>query len=373
MHRRGENRSVVRSIIRALRRSSQHEGLGGVKEPPSGIRELASAGASGQLAARLELRHLRYFAAVVQHETIGRAAEHLDLTQPALSRQLRDLEEIIGVALLNRSPRGVIPTLAGESLNADAVRILRTADQMGPEAQRALRGTSGNCVVGVVASPLVWDVITHAVADCAARLPAVDVAVEDVPTPKQTTALREARLDVALGHRYPIAPELDANLTRSLLLPDMMNTAIVSVNHPLAKKPEISLADLAELPLLFMKRAFSPAFHDVVMSAFAHAHFTPLIDGEYDGLPTVWALASQGMGWCLGMASQREYPPYACVAVKLKDFNLPWGCELVHRRDESRPAVLEVIRALHDAARAIHDAGMTSKEMKYWPQSEQTA
>src|SRR5216117_1285362 len=75
---------------------------------------------------------------------------------PALSRQLRDLETEVGVSLLTRTSRGVVPTLAGEALNRDALSILRAADGLSSEAQRALRGTAGDCVVGVVPSPLVW-------------------------------------------------------------------------------------------------------------------------------------------------------------------------------------------------------------------------
>src|SRR6185436_17015167 len=72
-HRRGDSRPVVQSVLRAVRRTAQHAGLGGVQaEPPSGVRKLAAA--SHVVASRLELRHLRYFAAIIEHESIGRAA-----------------------------------------------------------------------------------------------------------------------------------------------------------------------------------------------------------------------------------------------------------------------------------------------------------
>jgi DNA-binding transcriptional LysR family regulator len=360
-------------VLRSLRRSAQHEGLGGLKEPPSGIRALASARDTGASLQRLELRHLRYFTAIVEHESIGRAAEHMELTQPALSRQVRDLEDIVGVPLLTRTARGVQPTLAGSAFFNDAVRILATAEQMAPEARRALRGTAGNCVVGIVASPLAWEMITNAVADCADRLPDIEISVEDVPTPRQAAAVREARLDVALGHSYPSSSELDPNIARQLLLPDRMNTALVSKQHPLAAREDIALSDLATLPFLFMQRVFCPALYDAVMAAMSRAGYAPPIDGEYDGLPTVWALAAQDMGWCLGTASQIAYPPHGLVALRIRDFDLPWGCELVYRRDEMRPAVLEVIRAIRESAHAMRDAGMTSQETKYWPRVGRSA
>jgi len=371
MHRRGDKRPAVHSILRAIRRTAQRDATSPAAEPPSGIRLMVEP-EEHRYASRLELRHLRYFAAMVEHESIGRAAEALDLTQPALSRQLRDLEGEIGLPLFTRTSRGVVPTLAGEALAREIRSVLRMADGLASEAQRAVRCTAGGCVVGVVTSPLVWDTVTRAVADCAARLPAIDVRLEDVPTPRQSPALREARIDVGLGHRYPAVPNVDPNVVRVTLLPDMLNMALVSRRHPLAGRRELCLRDLTDVPFLFMKRAFSAVFHDHVMSMFARAGYIPRVDGEYDGLPTVWALAAQGLGWCLGSDSQRAYAPDGCVAIRLVDFEMPWGCELVYRRDESSAPVLEFIAAMRRAASEIA-AGMASQENEYWSPLEVSA
>jgi DNA-binding transcriptional LysR family regulator len=220
----------------------------------------------------------------------------------------------------------------------------------------------------LAASPIIWETITKVVADCAARLPEISITVEDVPTPRQGKALHEAKLDLAIGHRYPSISDLDPGIGRSPLLPDMFNQALISAQHPLAGEAEISLKDLADLPFLFMRRQFSPALYDLVMSTFERASFRPKIEGTYDGLPTVWALSAQGMGFTLGMASQRKYPPYGVVAVRLKDFNLQWGAELSCRSDEARPAVVAVIQAIHQAAAELMEESMTSQETKYWPQ-----
>lgn len=360
MHRRGDARPAVRSILNSIKRSAERDAA-----RLSGAMAAIDAVDSQPVPIRLELRHLRYFAAIVQHESIGRAAEALELTQPALSRQLKSLEEDVGVELLTRTARGVVPTLAGESLHHDSLAILGAADRLGSEAHRALRGTAGNCVVGVVASPLAWETVARAVSDCGDRLPFIDIRVEDTPTPKQACALREARLDVAVGHRYPTAPDLDPSIVRELLLSDRMNMALVGASHPLATRNEITLKDLADLPFMFMKRPFSPSLYDVVMGTFARAGFAPRIEGEYDGLPTVWALAAQGLGWALGSASQRLSPPQGVVALPIRDFDMPWGLELAFRRGESRMPVLEMITALRRAAQDV-EKGMTATTNKYW-------
>jgi DNA-binding transcriptional LysR family regulator len=360
MHRRGDMRPAVRSILTSIRRAAERDAVHTLDRVTASV-----AAECDPVSMRLELRHFRYFAAIVQHESIGRAAEALELTQPALSRQLRTLETEVGVELLTRTARGVVPTLAGESLHHNSLAILAAADRLGSEAHRAVRGTAGNCVVGVVASPLAWDTAAKAVADCNERLPFIEVRVEDAPTPRQATALREARLDVAIGHRYPTVPDLDPSIVREPLLPDRMNMALVGTHHPLATRGEITLKDLADVPFMFMKRAFSPALYDVVMGTFARAGFGPRIEGEYDGLPTVWALAAQGLGWALGSASQSGAPPQGVVAVRISDFDMPWGLELAFRRGEARMPVLEMINAFRNAAHEMQ-AGMAAPTNKYW-------
>jgi len=88
----------------------------------------------------------------------------------------------------------------------------------------------------------------------------------------------------------------------------------------------------------------------------ARCGYRPRIDGEYDGLTTVWSLAAQGLGWCLGAASQRAVPPPGLTAVPISGFSVPWGSELIHREGESREAVLAVLAAVVRAtAAAEHD------------------
>ena len=367
-HRRGDNRPVIRSVLGALRRAARKEGFAPTgREPDSGVKEIP-ASQRDVASSRIELRHLRYFVATVENETIGRAAEALGITQPALSRQLRDLEEDIGAGLLNRTARGITPTLAGDTLCSDAVRILRAADQLTLEAHRAQRGAAGHCVLGIAPTPLIWEIVTAAVADLSQRLPDIDATVDDVATPNQSAALSEGSVDIAIGHHYPSVPGLDNRLGRLPLLPDTLDMALISEKHPLAQRAEIELADLSDVPFLFMQRDFSPGFYDYVISTFTRAGFVARIEGEYNGLPTVWALAAQGLGWCLGSQSQRSFAPAGLVAVRIKDLDVPWGCEVAYRRDETRPAVLEVLRAVQEASRRIKEESMASHERKYWPQ-----
>jgi DNA-binding transcriptional LysR family regulator len=365
VHRRSENRPVVLSVLSSLRRLAR-EDSGPMESEVTRRRTLPPDERTGR-ASRVELRHLRYLVAAIDHESIGRAAEALGLTQPALSRQIRDLEDEVGATLITRTPRGVAPTLVGESLRSDARRILTAASRLGSEAKRAVRGAQGRVVIGAAASAMSWDILTRAVAARTNADPDADLHVDDVPTPRQATALRDARLDLAIGHRFPSRPEIDDSVVRDLLLPDALGTALLAEGHPLAKRREIEVAELGPLPFLFIKRDFSPALYDVVMSELAALDYVPRIGGTYDAMPSIWAIVAQGLGWGLGATSQQARPPLGLVAVPLKGLLIPWGCELSYRRGEARPSVLAMIDAIRDAAQAVEQESMTSPAKKYWP------
>src|SRR5437764_1063330 len=97
----------------------------------------------------MELRHLRYFAAVARERGFGRAASTLNVAQPALSRQVKDLEGEVGVPLLDRGTRGVSVTPAGEALLGCAGQVLDQVDEALIACRRAAAGREGRCVLAV--------------------------------------------------------------------------------------------------------------------------------------------------------------------------------------------------------------------------------
>src|SRR6202048_1122698 len=103
----------------------------------------------------MELRHLRYFVAVGEEQHFGRAAEHLHVAQPALSRQIQDLEREIGFLLFDRLPRGVRLSAAGKLFLTDAQRILQDVDEAKRRAERIALGKAGRVRSGI-AMALSW-------------------------------------------------------------------------------------------------------------------------------------------------------------------------------------------------------------------------
>ena len=294
----------------------------------------------------LELRDLRYFVAVVEDLSIGRAAERLGISQPAVSRQIQHLERDLGVALINRTSRGIAPTSAGQALYDDAVDIIAQVDRLASEVARGERAVAGECMIAAVPSGEVRGLITRTIRNAAASFPGIEFKVENVATPLQPQAIHSGQFDIGICHPFPglVAGFPDLNCRQ--IMSDRIDSALLPTFHPLATRDEIELQDLADIPFLFFRRDFHPAFHDYLMEAFRSEGFRPLEGAMQEGLLTMWSLCAAGEGWCLGFGGQRADPPPGLVAVPLKNFSMPWGLVLLTRHEESRPTALAVVDLL---------------------------
>src|SRR5215470_3343253 len=156
----------------------------------------------------MELRHLRYFVAVAEELHFGRAAIRLHMAQPPLSQQIRQLEQEIGVTLLNRTKRRVELTPAGRAFLEEARRTLAQAERSVRTAQRASRGETGFLAIGFVPTADL-DVLPRVLRAWRRRCPDVEVELSALSPAQQVEALREGRIQVGIL-RPPID---DAGLT----------------------------------------------------------------------------------------------------------------------------------------------------------------
>ncbi|SEO45541.1 LysR family transcriptional regulator [Amycolatopsis saalfeldensis] len=189
----------------------------------------------------LDLRKLRYFAAVAEKLHFGRAAEELHIAQPALSRQIRALEQDLGTPLLTRDSHGVALTDAGRQLLDDAGPLLASAHAVRRRVTVAARG-GRRLMVGFRAGIAV----TAAVRQFATRHPDVVVDVQRIEGDDQATMLLDGRIDVAFV-RLPIN---EAGLRVAPLYAEP-RVAVLPAGHRLAGKDQITEADLAGEPLVW--------------------------------------------------------------------------------------------------------------------------
>src|SRR6266511_732117 len=151
----------------------------------------------------MELRHLRYFIAAAEEEHFGRAARRLAIVQPAVTRQIRQLEEELGVELFERIGRGVKLTVAGRILLQDARRTLAESDRAVRRAHMAAIGQLGTLTVSFVEASIYCDIVPHVLADFRKQCPDVQLELVALRSIDQWSALRQRQVNTAFLYYLP--------------------------------------------------------------------------------------------------------------------------------------------------------------------------
>jgi DNA-binding transcriptional LysR family regulator len=212
----------------------------------------------------MELRHLRYFVAVAEELHFRKAAERLHVAQPAVSEQIRKLEQELGVTLFNRTQRSVALTSAGVALLEEARHVLRHAEVAQQAARNAGDRASTRLRIGYLPDSLPASV-PRALRNLAGSAPAVEVDMTTGTSLRLIEDLRAGRLD-AIVTTLP-APTKGLRVTP---LGDQGGVVVLPVTHPRAVDPTIALAQLAPERLVVLPRDANPAFHNAVV-AMCHA------------------------------------------------------------------------------------------------------
>ncbi len=338
---------VVRGVLRAV---SRGEPMAPVARPATV--ESEDDVEAGGLPRGLELRHLEYLRAAVNSASIGGAATELAVAQPVLSRQLRDLEQAVGVELLERGHRGVRATAAGELLLRETSRVPLALGDAIHSARRAERGALGQCVLATISTPIGIHVLASVLADCTHTDPLLAIEIVEVPSISQETALLSATVDVGFSVVTSSTGQ-DAEIVREHMLDDPLDCVLVAQDHHLARRDRIRLAELEALPFLFSTRDAHPAFHDQVMQRLRRLDLRSPVDTTFQSLHLRWARAAEGKGWCLGFRSQRAHAPRGTTAVAVDGLTIPWGMELLWRAGEDREMVSKLIAAFRRSAAVV--------------------
>jgi DNA-binding transcriptional LysR family regulator len=217
----------------------------------------------------MELRHLRYFVAVAEDLHFRRAAERLHVAQPAVSEQVRKLEQELGVRLFDRSQRCVSLTAAGSALLVEARSILRHADVAQQAARTASQQATMRMRIGYLPDALPTSV-SRALRHLATAAPAVEVDLTTGPAARLIDDVRGDRLDAAVT-MLPAA----TNGLRVTLLGDHGVVAVLPVTHPRAVDRAIRLERLVPDRLVVLPRPANPAFHDTVAAMCRDASIAP--------------------------------------------------------------------------------------------------
>src|SRR3989442_13451070 len=239
----------------------------------------------------MELRHLRYFAAVAQYLNYSEASRRLHVAQPAISQTVLDLEDELGVKLLLRTKRSVQLTAAGTTFLREAEEILRRSTEAQRAAQRAARGEVGVLGIGFFGTASA-PILPILVQTFRRKFPDVELQLYEMTPDQQLAAFDDGRIDLGFSRKLP--PDRRAEFEEENVYMDELGIALRPI-HRLARQKVVRLKSLAGEPFVQFHRKGARTLFDEVVFVCRRAGFSPRIVNEPDFMATVLTLVESGL------------------------------------------------------------------------------
>lgn len=238
----------------------------------------------------MELRHLKYFVAVAEELNFRRAAERLFMEQPPLSRQIRQLEDELGVELFQRSRQGVSLTVAGRAFLDEARLALAQTERAAHIARQAGEAQQTKLVIGF--SICVFNrLLSNVIQTFREVAPTVSISLTEVSTPGQVQAIATGDIDVG----FVDLPIDHPNIQFETVLTEQL-VAVLPLEHPLAALPEIPLHALANEPFVLCSEQVKPDFYHQIVRLCEQAGFQPNVVQEATPPEVVVSFVEAGVG-----------------------------------------------------------------------------
>jgi DNA-binding transcriptional LysR family regulator len=286
----------------------------------------------------MELRHLRYFVAVAEELNLTHAAGRLRVAQPALSRQMKDLEYDLQTPLFERGRTGVQLTRAGRVFYQRARSILAQAAEAANEVRSAAGTMTGSLVLGFP-SGLHLNYLAPAIKSFKRVHPQVQFEYYHGLPAQELKALRDGRIDLGMVNLPVPLDGLEHQVIRRVPF-----KVVLPQHHPLARRPSLELGDLRSEDFVFCTRESRPEFYDAFFRLCANAGFRPRVVKEVGGYPTTMlGLISVGLGVSV-LPNVEKMERFSCIVWRtLSKPRLWWDWALVWRRQGASRVVEQFV------------------------------
>ena len=296
----------------------------------------------------MELRHLRYFLAVAEELNFSRAAVRLHIAQPPLSQQIRQLEDELGLQLLERGSRPLRLTEAGQFFKTEAMNLLAQLDQAVAGARRIGRGEVGWIGIGYIGSAMNL-LVPSVLRRFHAEHPGVEVLLYEMLAFEQPPALLDRRIHVGF-----VRPGIDhADLIEELLYEEPMSVALPS-DHRWAGRSEIAIVELADEPVVLyggrMSRGIDSSF---LLSTFRAFGVEPKVAVQAQHADSALGLVAAGMGVALTAAGFGHVPRAGVSFVPVVAPSPGIPMKIAYRPTERSPVVLAFLKITREVAAGL--------------------
>ncbi len=283
----------------------------------------------------MELPVLRSFAVLAEHLHFGRSARVLHLSQPALTKQMRRLEQELGGELFERGAHGTKLTTFGTTFLPLALDLVKRADDVLEQGRRQANGEVGRLAIGFGRTTL--DLVPALVMKLRSTSPNVEIRLRDMSTAEQFAALEAGAIDVGFL-RLPPSPPAGYSALR------VADDHMVLVTQSRAVPRNLSLADCREAPFILLDAARAPDFRAHTLLLFAKYGFQPQVVQDVTEFSTALGLVRAGMGMTLVPASLKDEPLAGLGLHPVRDREARWFVGASWRRRNSNPALQRFLR-----------------------------
>ena len=295
----------------------------------------------------IDIRQLRYFQAVAEELHFGRAAARLAIAQPALSRQVQQLEETLGTPLLRRTQRRVELLPAGALLLERSRAIQHELERAVADTRRTGAGELGRLALGFIHSST-YGLLPSIIRRFRQQHSGIELELLELPITAQHAALVRGTIDLGLLRVQAAPPELEV----LAVMPDPFLLALPT-RHALAGRTRVHLKSVAGDPFVMFPRDEAPLLHAGVQALCAQAGFVPQVVQHATQIHTVVGLVGAELGVAVVPATARNLRPRNVRFVQLADKAEPVHVALAWRRGQETPAILAFRRVTQDVVAAL--------------------
>jgi len=287
----------------------------------------------------MELRQIRSFLSIAETLHFGRTAELIHLSQPALSLQIRALEEELGVRLFERNRRKTTLTAAGVAFRDEAAAALSQLEQAIRRARLAASGKLGLLRIGFV-STVGSEIVPNIVRQFRKSNPQVEFSLRNILTAEQVQMLENGSLDVGFV-RMPVGEHSALDVVTVHREPFVL---VLPSSHKLSKRKSVRLREVAGQDFVMYERTYAPGFHDLMYGIFRDARIAPNVSQTAVEIPMLISLVASGIGITIMPASVVKHYVASVVACEILD-RIPTAEIGIAVSKRSRTAVVDNFRS----------------------------
>ncbi|MEZ7515500.1 LysR family transcriptional regulator [Flavobacterium frigidarium] len=292
------------------------------------------------MSYQIELRHMRNFLAVAEELHFRKAAEKLFISQPGLSRQIKLLEEELGIILFERHNRKVVLTTVGEYLKTEFTQQLKVIESTLTNAKLIHDGKKGELKIGYVGSAM-QDVIPNLLLKFEDKNPNILFDLKEIDNQKQIEDLVSLSLDIGFVRleRVPLTLEIKTILEENFCL-------VLPKNHPIDKENFENIAQFKEESFILFDAKYSASYYEKVMQIFDDCNFTPIISHNTIHSSSIFKLVENNFGISIVPKSLAKKSGYRIKFIELDTIVQKTKLSIIWNKKNGNPLLKDFLKLL---------------------------